>query len=211
MSFSLFQTRLQADTPQHTFYFVRHGQTDGNIMGGLCPANNDFPLTPNGEAEAVRAGNYFVHDGIRVDAVYTSPLQRAHDTARAIADSTQAPLFVLPDLTERNWGVLGTATWQDVNAQLSRLSFEERYAYVPEGGESWADMETRLFKTLDDIANDYDAASTIVIVMHNGCLRAVLSALAKNKSGHEEYSVATGSITKFAFNNAAFDFVDLPA
>lgn len=218
MAFSLFENRLHSDAPHHTFYFVRHGETDGNIMGGLCPVNNDFPLTDTGVVEAQRAGEYFVREGIPVDAVYTSPLQRAYDTAKIIAQKTNVPVFVLPELTERNWGALGTDTWENVNAHLARLSLQERYAFVPEDGESWKNMEDRLFKTLDDIANAYEtpyqtvqgeAQSNIVIVMHNGCMRAVLSALAKNKEGHEQYSVQTGSITKFAFNNAAFDFVRL--
>lgn len=209
MTYSLFANRLTSDAPQHTFYFVRHGETDGNITGGLCPVNNDFPLTDVGVAEAARAAEYFVREAIKIDAVYSSPLQRAHSTEKIIAQKNNATVFVLPELTERNWGALATDTWENVNVHLARLSLDERYAYVPEDGESWKDMEERLFKTLDDIASAYEAQSNIVIVMHNGCMRAVLSALAKNKEGHEQYSVQTGSITKFAFNNAAFDFVDL--
>lgn len=210
MAFSLFQKRItEPETPKHTFYFVRHGESDGNIMGGLCPVQNDFPLTDTGEEEARRAGEYFVREGIRVDAVYTSPLTRAHDTAEIIAQKTHTTVFVLPDLTERQWGDMGVMSWEDVNATLARLSLEERYAYIPKNGESWEDMEQRLFKTLDDIASAYEGESNIVVVMHNGCMRAVLSALAQNKEGHEEYSVKTGSITKFSFGNASFDFIDL--
>jgi hypothetical protein len=40
-------------------------------------------------------------------------------------------------------------------------------------------------------------------------LCVVLLVLVKNKSGYEEYSVVIGSIIKFVFNNAVFDFVDL--
>ena len=64
------------------FYFVRHGESEGNA-GGLIQGHTDSPLSALGREHAEAAGAWFA--GRQIDAVLTSPLSRAHETAVAIS------------------------------------------------------------------------------------------------------------------------------
>ena len=57
-------------------YLVRHGQTLQN-RAGLLQGRSDFPLNEMGREQARRVGAFFREQGVRFDAVYTSPLRRA--------------------------------------------------------------------------------------------------------------------------------------
>ena len=65
------------------FILVRHGETEWNATGQY-QGQTDIPLSETGRAQAAALGKRF--ETIHVDAVYSSPLQRAYDTARAIAE-----------------------------------------------------------------------------------------------------------------------------
>lgn len=62
---------------------VRHGQTKWNSEGRV-QGRTDIPLNARGMAQAEAVGEWL--SGRKIDAVYASPLMRAHDTAKAIAD-----------------------------------------------------------------------------------------------------------------------------
>ena len=83
--------------PARTLYLVRHGQTESSKRKAYS-GRADVALTALGREQARQAAAQLADAGI--DAVFTSPLSRARDTARAIADATGAPLTVDERLTE---------------------------------------------------------------------------------------------------------------
>ena len=83
-------------------YLVRHGQTLQN-RAGLLQGRSDFPLNEMGREQARRVGAFFREQGVRFDAVYTSPLRRAAQTAALIAGET-VPLRVDERLIEMDYG-----------------------------------------------------------------------------------------------------------
>ena len=85
------------------FCFLRHGETESNRLG-LVAGSSDVPLNATGLAQARAAAQRFA--GSEVDAIWSSPLQRAHDTARCVAGVLGLDIVIIPDLAERNWGAL---------------------------------------------------------------------------------------------------------
>ncbi|MEK7118321.1 MAG: histidine phosphatase family protein [Patescibacteria group bacterium] len=80
----------------------------------------------------------------------------------------------------------------------------------PPNGESWKQMEERIFDALEGITEENDVGENILIVTHRGNLRATLPILARvGRERHEEFSVPLGSLTKFSFGKNTFDFVGL--
>ena len=75
----------------NVIYFVRHGETFWNVENKICGAT-DIALTPKGHEQAEAAGRMIkekMDNGeIKIDRIYCSPLIRAADTARHIADIT---------------------------------------------------------------------------------------------------------------------------
>lgn len=200
----------KANPSKVSFWFVRHGQSEGNVLEAECLVMNDTPLTERGITEARTIAKYLKENKIKVTDIYTSPLGRSHQTAEVIAKELDLPTKVKDGLRERNWGIWGNLPWDKVSDKLSGMDIEKRYAFIPENGESWRQMEVRLFSSLEEIAEENSEGENILIVTHRGCLRAVLPVLAKeSKDKHKDFSVETGSLTKFSFDKEEFEFVGL--
>ncbi|RMF02218.1 MAG: 2,3-bisphosphoglycerate-dependent phosphoglycerate mutase, partial [Alphaproteobacteria bacterium] len=87
---------------------VRHGQSEWNKKN-LFTGWKDVDLTPEGEAEARKAGALLKREGIRFDIAFTSALKRAQRTLQIILDEIgQSGLETIADqrLNERDYGDL---------------------------------------------------------------------------------------------------------
>ena len=101
-----------------TILIARHGQSDWNHEK-RWQGHADRPLTERGREQAQALADRLAH--IELDAVYSSDLQRARDTAAVVAESQGLELRQLPDLREVDVG-----SWSG----LTRAEAEERF---PEG------------------------------------------------------------------------------
>jgi probable phosphoglycerate mutase len=157
-------------------YIVRHGQTERSARL-VYSGQTDVPLTALGRDQAQRAGALLASAG--VDAIFSSPLSRARDTAEAIAAATGVPAQVDPRLIEVDYG-----PFEGLDRQAARDRFGDAFAAwrddpfgspVP-GMEPLGDALARArLATADALA----AAACPVIVGHQGILRLVLVALGR--------------------------------
>ncbi len=153
---------------------VRHGQTTSSARHAYS-GRSDIPLTETGREQARAAAQRLAED--RVDAVISSPLIRARDTAQAIADATGAPLTVDERLTEVDYGPFEgldrDGAREQIGAAFEAWRADPFGAPVP-GMEPLADALARArAATADALA----AHEHPVIVGHQGILRIVLVAL----------------------------------
>lgn len=193
-----------------SFWFVRHGESEGNTLEDACPVMHNTLLTGKGKKEAQRIVDHFKKNKVDITDVYTAPQSRSYQTAEVIATALNLPLKTKDGLRERNWGEWRDLRWMEVSERLDALTIEERYSFIPEGGESWRQMERRLFDALEEITEENAIGENVVIVTHRGCLRAILPMLAKSGIGqHKEFSVPLGALSKFSFEKDSFDFVGL--
>jgi 2,3-bisphosphoglycerate-dependent phosphoglycerate mutase len=77
-------------------FFVRHGESEGNLGGDYSPS--DPPLTELGHAQAARAG--LALTGQAITALYTSPMMRSMQTAKALHEVLGLPIQVRIELAE---------------------------------------------------------------------------------------------------------------
>ena len=84
-------------------FVVRHGETERSA-GHIYSGQADVPLTAAGRRQAQEAGERLADAGI--DAIWSSPLSRATETAEAIAEATGAPIRVDERLIEVDYGEL---------------------------------------------------------------------------------------------------------
>ncbi len=193
-----------------SFWFVRHAQSESNLLGDSCPIMHETPLTPEGRSEAQKIVSYLIANKIIPSDVYTSPQGRSYETAKIIAKAFNLPIKVKEDLMERKWGDWKDLRWLEASERLEKMTLEERHTFVPPDGESWETMEGRLFTAIEEIAEENTVGENVFIIMHRGGLRAVLPLLAKaGLERHKDFSVATGAISKFVFEKDSFDFVGL--
>ena len=163
--------------PIQRILLIRHGETDYNAEGRM-QGQLDVPLNANGVQQAERTAAY-VHDCYPLDAIYSSDLSRAADTAGAIA--RRMGLIVQHDerLREIHLGVFQGYT----SAELA-VRYPESYAawradrdhYVVPGGESFVQCHARGVAAFYEIIARHPGR-TIAIVSHGGVVRGVLRAL----------------------------------
>jgi len=145
-------------------YLVRHGETDWNAARRI-QGRTDIPLNDTGRAQARQAAELLARR--RWDAVYSSPLERAHETARIIAerlgldDVTDVEAFV-----ERDYG------------EAEGMGFDELEARYPEGvrapgQETREQVAARVVPALLALAEEHPG-ERLVIVSHGGAIRSVL-------------------------------------
>lgn len=96
------------------FYFVRHGLSEMNVAG-VWSGQIETPLTKTGRAQAKKAGKQLRDDHTQIDYIISSPLSRAHETARIIAKEIDYPedkIETNPLFLERHFGALEGQKWK---------------------------------------------------------------------------------------------------
>jgi broad specificity phosphatase PhoE len=149
---------------------VRHGETDWNAERRF-QGHADPPLNDVGRRQASVLADEL--EGERIDAVYTSDLARARETAAIVAERRGIPVVALPELREIDVGEWQGLTWPEI---------EERH---PEGvrawhetGQGWMQGETydelgaRILDVLRRIAEEH-ADERVLVVGHGGTVRAI--------------------------------------
>lgn len=113
--------------------------------------------------------------GIPFAAVYTSPLARAVETARAVAAASGLVPIEIADLREIEFGDVEGLEFDRYPAQLqTELLAEPLSARFP-GGETYGELRTRVCRALDDVVRRHTGES-VLIVTHAGSIRAALAA-----------------------------------
>lgn len=144
--------------------FWRHGQTSWNLERRFQGAT-DIPLTETGVEQAERAARLLA--ALDPTAIVSSPLRRAADTAKALADVTGLTVAFDPDLTERGGGV-----WEGLTNQEIRTRYPEEYlTWQPPGGET-ADQVAKRFKAAVERAlTPIPDGGLLVVVSHGAATR----------------------------------------
>jgi broad specificity phosphatase PhoE len=144
-----------------TILLARHGETDWN-RDGIWQGWADPPLNETGRAQARELAEQL--RDVPFDAVYSSDLQRAHETAEIVAEPHGVPVVADPGLREIDIG-----SWSG----LTRAEIDERY---PGGarpdGETREQHAARVLEVVERIARE-NAGRRILLVTHGGTMRAL--------------------------------------
>jgi broad specificity phosphatase PhoE len=123
---------LWKNTPMKKLYFVRHGESHDNVKG-VWSGLSDVALTRLGKVQAKAVGQELKKRGTPIDIILSSPLPRAHHTARIIADQINYPAHHVKlheSLSERNFGTMeGVAHGhlQKREQKLAQLALAENH------------------------------------------------------------------------------------
>jgi probable phosphoglycerate mutase len=150
--------------PQTTFALVRHGQTDWNAQRRL-QGSTDIPLNGVGRGQARDA--VAVLSGDEWDAVVSSPLSRAAETAALIAAGLGLSVDRhIPELTERRFG---PAEGLRAGPELDALRIPGGFR----GAESEEEAASRGLAALEALAEEF-RGGRVLVVAHGTLLRLSL-------------------------------------
>jgi broad specificity phosphatase PhoE len=175
-------------------YLVRHGKVENprKIVYGRMAG---WTLSEEGRRQADAAAQRLAAEG--VSAVYTSPLERAAQTAELIARACAAPLGVREDLTEAalcaRWEGL---RWRDVRLKRTRewLTYLRRPLEMRDVPEPLSALAQRMEAAVRALAAAHPG-ERIVAVSHGDPIRAAVLALTgRDLGGLHGLRVPTGGI-----------------
>jgi broad specificity phosphatase PhoE len=156
-----------------TIFLARHGESDWNVQKRF-QGHSDRPLTERGREQAHALADLVGSE--KIDAVYTSPLSRARETAEIVAARAGLEPIALPELRE-----VDTGSWSGLSRVDVEARFPEGFARWRSGESGWEDGETyeemaeRVIGALRTIAEDHPDGRVLVI-SHGGPIRAIHAA-----------------------------------
>ena len=157
-------------------YIIRHAEAEGNLYRRIQGHQNGM-VTPLGYRQIAAVGKRF--SSIHLDAVYSSDLIRARETAKAIAAPSGVPVQTTPLLREVNVGIWEDQPWGNIEYtqpdQMYNFSSDPKQ-WIVEGAERYTDLQKRMLSTVRTLAEQHDG-QTIAVVSHGMAIRTLLFAL----------------------------------
>jgi broad specificity phosphatase PhoE len=156
--------------------FVRHGEVDSNVKRAYL-GQKEAPLNALGKRQIAHAAQLFANE--KIEAIYSSPLSRALETAKAINKFHHIEIQEAFELTARDFGV-----WDDLTKEEIAGSYPKEFAAWREDpvnfeiprGESARQMYIRNANFINKLAGEH-MGGKIILVSHLNCIRNGLAFL----------------------------------
>ncbi|GHO87892.1 histidine phosphatase family protein [Dictyobacter formicarum] len=155
--------------------FVRHGETLANREFRYIGVRDDA-LSEHGSTQALQLAQTLA--AVQVHAIYSSPLQRAYQTAVPIANQHKLSVQVVDELCEGNFGAWEGLSRAEVLARSPQdeqqlLAWERDPALAPPQGESFVMVQERVCAAVTQLVQRHPG-QTLVLVSHVGPIKAFL-------------------------------------
>ncbi|WP_244826993.1 histidine phosphatase family protein [Caballeronia sp. TF1N1] len=153
--------------------FIRHGETDWNRIKRI-QGHIDIPLSEHGRLQAEQLGRRMAREG-GLDAVYSSDLQRAQQTARPFADALGLELCLSKGLRERLYGAFQGHDSDEISEKFPAEFVEWQTrdpGFTPPGGESQRVFYHRVVHAMEPILAAHPGGR-IACVAHGGVLDCI--------------------------------------
>jgi len=196
-----------------TLILVRHGESEWNRAGRIQGQINS-PLTDLGINQAKAIREYL--SGILLNQqleIYTSPLDRALQTAEIIAQGIDYPsrkIIIEERLNDFNLGeISGTFGWDkvaEIFPEQAQLRLQDPMRFHPSGGESGAEFEARLRSLLEDLKDD----GTLKLMVSHGIVNKFIRGILKNLSGKEMVELGESQNTIYRLEEGEETEIKIP-
>ena len=146
-------------------YVVRHGET--NMGKNKVIATEEEPLNENGIQQAILLGEKLRNK--KIDIVYCSTIQRAHETLRLFDLDESIPVILEDRIKERNMGIYENTPFDRLDwKEFWGINSEKKYTEL----ESMKSVYERVSKFLEEIKIK-EKDKNILIVSHGGVIRTI--------------------------------------
>jgi broad specificity phosphatase PhoE len=179
---------------------IRHGETDWNAQQRI-QGRADTPLNATGVAQAEKLAARVAADGA-LEALYSSPQQRARVTAETIAQRVSLAPILDERLVEKSLGEVEGLTTRDLeqkNPELYRLWHESTEHVQLPGEESLVEFQQRVRLFIADLQSRHASGARVAIVSHGATIGMLFTTL----MGWE-----LNKRVPFWFDNASVSWID---
>ena len=186
---------------------IRHGETDWNVDTRI-QGQIDIGLNANGRWQAQRLGQALADE--RIDAVYSSDLGRALETAHALAREAGVPVQPQIALRERAFGIFEGLTFAEIEQRFpdeARRWRQRDAGFGPQGGETLREFYARAVAAVADLAARH-RGQHIAVVTHGGVLDALYRAATRIPlDAPRTWQVGNASINRLLHGDDGFTLV----
>ncbi|MES2076108.1 MAG: histidine phosphatase family protein [Pseudomonadota bacterium] len=185
---------------------IRHGETAWNAVRRL-QGHTDIALNDEGLRQAEALARALADE--RIDAVVASDLQRAMQTAQAVASLHDLPLHTDAELRERCYGGFEGLLYSDIErrypAEYALWQARDIDAVMPSGERDAESFRQFYRRSVDAIVGwaERHAGKTVVVVAHGGVLEcAYRAAVGMSLDSPRDFQVKNASINRFTLAGA---------
>lgn len=174
---------------------IRHGENDYVKTGKMAGYTPGVHLNERGKQQAAELGETL--KDVPLAAIYSSPLERAIETAEPIAQGREPKIQIRQGLIESNVGewqgqemkhLRKLPEWKIVQNQPSRFRFPS--------GESFQEMQTRLITEVESIVKGHQPEDIVALVFHSDPIKLVIAYyLGMPLDNFQRISIDTASVT----------------
>ena len=185
---------------------ARHGETEWNASE-IFRGRRDIGLNETGIKQAEMLGNYLTD--LRIEAIYSSPLKRALDTARSVAKHHSLNVNVNPGLLDFNYGA-----WEGLTHQAVKDKYRELYTRwlkephlvnIPEG-ENLGEVRERAKSLLDRVVSKH--SGLVVLVSHRVVNKVMICSMLGLENSHFwDIKQDLGGITVFEHESGRYKLI----
>jgi len=189
---------------------VRHGATDWNLQG-RCQGSTDRDLSDVGIRQAEQIAELLSEQ--EINAIYSSSLRRAQQTAERISQPHKLPVLIEQDVRELDHGELEGLTFNEIKANygdfLVRWRSEPAEICVP-GGERLADVAERAWNGLNQIVQRHTDAERILVVSHNFPILGIVCRVSgTHLNEYRTFHLDPCGITRLKYNGGDWDLTEV--
>ena len=188
---------------------VRHGETSWNKERRVQGSDSDIELNDTGLEQARKVASFLKNEPI--DAIFSSPMQRARATAEAIASYHQVPVEFDQGLKELNVGELEgmfAANLRTTFSQFLMQWWQDGGATKLPSGESLIELQQRAWKVIERLLERYKTSpehnteTTVVVVSHYFItLAIIIKALNLPLDFFPKFKLDPGGVSILEFGN----------
>ena len=179
---------------------VRHGETDWNRSRRIQGGNSDTQLNQRGRQQVESLALRLKQE--KIQAIYSSPLQRARDTALAIAHYHQLPVEIEPPLKEIEVGELEGMSIAGVGKLSELLVRHKQGDELPRlpGGESVAEVQQRVWGAIQRLVDRHNDGVLVIVGHYFSVLTAICSVLNLPLAQIDKLRLNSGSLSIITFD-----------
>lgn len=155
--------------------FLRHGQAKNNTERILAGRTPGIPLTEKGHDQAIKAGKFL--EDMNISAIYSSPIERAKNTAEIVAEHTSVDVRIDDRLIELDMGKFTGMPYDEIfssHGNVFMKFYRGELEIAHNGVETFADVKKRVLGIVDHVIDNHPNEN-VVLVTHMDPIKAMLS------------------------------------
>lgn len=182
--------------------YICHGSTINTEQNRLSDDENYPPLNEKGRYEVERLTDWLIRRSPKVDRIYTSPSLRTIQSARILSKKFKHDFDVIDALTSRKAGLWSGLTFEQIEEKypdMLKQYHKDKINFWAEGGETTAQLNERVQKTIESLINA-NPAKRLIVVTHNEIIQSAISQALEIPTQHQsKIYIPTGSASQVSY------------